>query len=120
MKSGERTDMKDGVKRMPKAPSRAAAPAPDLTAEQVAHWLSEHPGFLERHPELLKRLVPPARDHGDHVVDMQHFMLERLQGDIAEAEEQCRDLVAGSRLNMSSQTRIHKCVLALLSAWGDC
>ena len=54
MKSGERTDMKDGVKRMPKAPSRAAAPAPDLTAEQVAHWLSEHPGFLERHPELLK------------------------------------------------------------------
>jgi uncharacterized protein YigA (DUF484 family) len=53
---------------------------------------------------------------GDGVLDMQYFMLQRLKADVARLKGQQRALIATTRSNLSSQTRIHSAVLAIISA----
>jgi len=87
-----------------------------LTAEDIARWLSENPEFLPQHPDLLDGLAAPARDMGRGVMDLQQAMIEKLRCDLEIARQRQRELVETSRANMSSQTRIHECVVALMSA----
>jgi hypothetical protein len=47
---------------------------------------------------------------------MQYFMLQRLKADVARLKGQQRALIATSRSNLSSQTRIHGAALAIISA----
>jgi hypothetical protein len=61
-------------------------------------------------------LTPPSHRRGDNIVDMQHFMVERLKADLHRLKSQQRALIATSRSNLSSQQRIHAAVLALLAA----
>jgi uncharacterized protein YigA (DUF484 family) len=90
---------------------------PLLTAEDVAQYLARHPDFLLRHPQLMTKLAPPAQAHkSKSVVDFQHFMLKRLQGDIEKHTTEKRDLISTARTNLNLLTRIHACVLALLEA----
>ena len=49
---------------------------------------------------------------------MQHFMLERQRAEIARLKTQQRTLVATTRANLASQSRIHAAVLAILAAQG--
>jgi uncharacterized protein YigA (DUF484 family) len=98
----------EGPRRVPSAPR--------LTGAQVADYLRRHPTFLMRHPELLDGQVAPGRDRGDGVVDLQQFMVERLRREIARLRAEQDDLLANSRDNLSTQSRIHKAVLALLAA----
>jgi uncharacterized protein len=98
-----------------RAPRKLPA-APTLQASEVAAFLRQHPGFLAEHAELLQVLTPPAHERGNGVVDMQHFMLQRLQAELARLKNQQRALVATSRANLASQARIHQAVLALLAA----
>jgi len=97
--------------------AREAEPgkAPPSAAE-VALYLRRHPDFLVEHAELLAVLTPPSHRRGDNIVDMQHFMVERLKSDVHRLKAQQRALIATSRSNLSSQQRIHGAVLALLSA----
>lgn len=101
--------------------SPAAAPS-GASAEEVAAYLRAHPDFLNQHPELMLILAPPTRVPGEAaghgVVDMQHFMLRRLQGEIERLKRDQRDLVQTGRGNLAIQTRIHAASLALLSATG--
>jgi uncharacterized protein len=90
--------------------------ASGLSAADIALYLRRHPDFLVEHPDLLSVLTPPAHRRGDNVVDMQHFMVERLKSDVHRLRAQQRALIATSRSNLSSQQRIHAGVLALLSA----
>jgi hypothetical protein len=91
--------------------------APNLAPEDVADWLQRHPDFLLRYPELAATMVPPARHDGaPGVVDLQRFMVERLQGQLARANGAASQLIAASRANMSIQTMVHQAVLALLDA----
>lgn len=87
-----------------------------ITAEEVSAFLRQHPDFLAQHAELVQVLTPPMVSRGDRVVDFQHFMVERLRADLQRLKERQRELVATSRANMNSQTRIHAAVLALLDA----
>jgi uncharacterized protein YigA (DUF484 family) len=89
---------------------------PEPTPAQVAAYLRRHPDFLIRHPEVLDGMKPPMRSRGAGVVDLQHFMVERLRGEIQRLRSEQDDLVAVSRDNISTQSRVHKAVLALLSA----
>ncbi len=90
---------------------------PILTAEEVAQYLLQHPDFLVQHPQLMTKLAPPAQAHkSKSVVDFQHFMLKRLQGDIEKHSTEKRDLISTARTNLNLLTRIHACVLALLEA----
>jgi uncharacterized protein YigA (DUF484 family) len=87
-----------------------------IGAEDVATYLRKHPDFLAERADLLAVLTPPALRRGESVVDMQHFMLQRLRSDLARTKTQQRALIATSRSNLTSQNRIHAAVLAILAA----
>ncbi|HYE48563.1 MAG TPA: DUF484 family protein [Azospirillaceae bacterium] len=89
----------------------------DLTAEDVAAYLREHPDFLLQHTELIPHLTPPmAEGHGGGVVDLQHFMLQKLRGEVGKLNEQQRELIATTRANLNNQNRVHAAALFLLDA----
>ena len=98
-------------------PARAGSHAAEgLGEDRVGAYLLEHPDFLVRHPHVLKAMTVPSRASGDGVVDMQHFMLERLREEIGDLRDCAQDVIETSRYNMSVQTRTHAAVLALLAA----
>lgn len=87
-----------------------------ITPEEVAEWLGENPDFLLRHPELLDDLAAPSRKLGRGVADLQQALIEKLRGDMELARQRQRELVDTSRANLNSQTRIHECIVAMMSA----
>ena len=89
-------------------------PLVDVT--KVKAFLASHPTFLADHPELLQALAPPSAKRGDNVLDMQHFMVERLQRDVARLKTLQGELIKVGQSNLSSQAQIHSAVLALLEA----
>ncbi|MEC9347229.1 MAG: DUF484 family protein [Pseudomonadota bacterium] len=86
----------------------------------VAAYLAENPDFLVRHPELVQLLDAPSRfaaqADGANVVDMQTFMVGRLQADLARARRDQVELIQSARSNLTSQGQIHEAVLAALDA----
>ena len=101
---------------MPKAEPAKGAAASDLSQDQVLLYLRANPGFLVEHPELLALLVPPKRQVGDGIVDMQQFMVERLQSELRDFQDEYAELLHTTRENQTSQARVHTVVLALLGA----
>jgi uncharacterized protein len=94
-------------------PGQASA----LRAADVIAYLREHPDFLDKHPAALRLLRAPSRVDGeDGVLDFQHFMLERLRGDLCRIEAEHKSLIALSRGNLASQCRVHKAALRMLRA----
>lgn len=87
-----------------------------LTAAEVAAYLRQNPDFLVQHAELLEVLTPPSQQRGERVIDMQQFMLQHQRAEIARLKSQHRALIATSRANLASQSRVHAAVLALLAA----
>lgn len=87
-----------------------------VSAAQVLDYLARHPDFLTRHPDALDGQTPPDRDLGDGVVDFQTAMIDRLRADVAGHTVRQRELLDTSRANLTIQTRVHECVLALLEA----
>ena len=94
---------------------------PTLSNSAVADYLRDHPDFLIRNPDVLDVLAPPARWSGDGVVDMQQYLINRNRSELDELRDCAQDVIETSRSNMSTQTRAHAAVLALLAArqWGD-
>jgi uncharacterized protein YigA (DUF484 family) len=103
-------------KSSPAEPPRPALPARNLTTADVATFLRQHPDFLVHNPDLLEVLTPPTLHDGERVVDMQHFMLQHQRAEIARLKGQQRTLIATTRANLASQSRVHAAVLALLAA----
>ena len=93
------------------------SPAMDLpAAEEVRAFLRENPGFLIDNPELAEVITAPTRDNGKGVVDMQSFMVDRLQKEVRGLRDDHGELIAASRSNMISQARIHAAVLSIIEA----
>ena len=101
---------------MTKSDTRAADKLRPLNAKNVLEFLSAHPSFLIDHPELVGILAPPSRGESDGVLDMQQFMIERLQAELGDLRSSQRELLSASRVNLSSQERIHAAVLAVIEA----
>ena len=99
-------------------PSEQATPElePGLDDAQVLAYLRAHSGFLAQHAELLAPLLSLERESGDRIVDLQRFMAERLKRRTRELEGECQQMVALARLNLKSQARVHRAVLALMGA----
>ena len=87
-----------------------------LSPAEVRGFLRSNPDFLVENPELLQTLLPPANQQGDNVLDMQQFMVERLQREVERLKALQGELIRAGRSNLSSQTQIHAAVLALLEA----
>jgi len=81
----------------------------------VADFLLRNPDFFQRHPELLETLEMLERWSGDGVVDMQRYLLDRRSTEIDELRNCAQEVIETSRSNMSTQTRTHAAVLALLA-----
>jgi len=93
------------------------SPPPGLTEAEVIAWLQQHPDLLTRHPDLCETLLPPARaQSGDNVVDLQRFMVQRLQGELHRVSHVGSELLDASRQNLSATQRVHAAVLLLLEA----
>lgn len=101
------------MSQKPKTDSPPGEPSP----EQVADYLRRHPDFLVKRPDLLSVLdAPGRRDMGDGVADFQEAMIRRLRRQMEDATEVAQELIDTSRDNLTSTTRIHDSVLALLAA----
>ncbi len=94
-------------------PTRKPKP---LDEADVVAFLTAHPTFLNEHPELIEVLAPPSQKEADGVLDMQAFMIGRLQTELRTLRSRQSELLSASRVNLSSQERIHAAVLAVIEA----
>ncbi|HEX3864617.1 MAG TPA: DUF484 family protein [Stellaceae bacterium] len=106
---------KPHIGRVP-TPIPPPEPAAETTGRDVLAYLRRHPDFLDRHPEALRLLRAPTREVGEQVVDFQHFQIERLRRDLSRLNIEHRTLIAASRGNLASQSRVHKAAVAILAA----
>ena len=90
--------------------------ADPITAEQVARYLADNPGFFAENTDLFEAMAVPERNLGDGVTDFQQAMIRRLRDKVERTEDVARVLIDTSRDNMSIQAQIHESVLALLDA----
>ena len=88
----------------------------ELSPESVVRFLGRHPEFLNDHPELFSALVPPALNRGEGVLDMQAFMLRRLQSELSGMKGREAVLLAAAEANAAAQARVLKAAKALLRA----
>lgn len=85
-------------------------------AKQVAAYLRQHPDFFDHNPELLDAIAPAGEARAEGVVDLRHFIVERLRDELAGVSALRDELVITGRTNLSAQARVHKAILALLAA----
>lgn len=87
-----------------------------LSADEVLDWLRQNPEFITDCPELLDSMAAPERELGTGVTDLQHAMIRKLRADLDMALQRQRELIAAGRANLTSQSRVHECLLAMLAA----
>tara|TARA_R110002072_G_scaffold101056_3_gene222684 strand:+ start:1353 stop:2060 length:708 start_codon:yes stop_codon:yes gene_type:complete len=88
----------------------------NLTAETVAAWLRRHPDFLQENPEVLTFLTPPEFKRGERILDMQHFMLERMRDDLTSLRRHEKQLMSAVEGNAAGQSKVHQAVTAIVGA----
>ncbi|MBK20097.1 MAG: hypothetical protein CMM52_14790 [Rhodospirillaceae bacterium] len=93
-----------------------AVSSPIISPDSVAAFLEQNPTFVNDRPELLASLIPPEQDHGGGIVDMQKFMLERLQAELSRYQTREQNLLDAAEANGDVQARVIKAVKALLDA----
>ena len=95
----------------------AAEIQPDrLTSETVSAWLRRHPDFLQENPEVLTFLTPPEFKRGERILDMQRFMLDRVQEELAGLRRREKQLLQAVEGNAAGQSKIHHAVVAIVEA----
>ena len=85
-----------------------------ISAENVEKFLQDNPEFLNDRPDFLESIKPPEQNYGRVVVDMQVFMLKRLQDELGRYKLREKNLLTAAELNNEVQTRIFEAVSALL------
>ncbi|MDE1172427.1 MAG: DUF484 family protein [Parvibaculaceae bacterium] len=98
--------------RSDKAKPKGAGPSP----EEVKSFLAANPEFLVTNVDLFERLVPPSAVSGDQVLDLQQFMISRLQAHVRSLKDVQREMIEASSVNSLVLAQVHKVVLALLDA----
>ncbi|WP_439817158.1 DUF484 family protein [Zavarzinia sp. CC-PAN008] len=105
---------------MAKRKSEAETPAEagiDLPSrEQVRAYLAQNPDFLADNPDLIALLTPPAFATGRNVLDMQQFMLQRVQGENVRLSTLQGEMLSAMRDNAAVQSRVGEAILLLLEA----
>ena len=87
-----------------------------LTSEMVSTWLRRHPDFMQKNPDILAFLTPPEFKRGERVLDMQKFMLNRVQKELAELRRREKRLIQTVEGNAAGQAKIHNAVVAIIEA----
>ena len=102
---------KDSGKKLKKA-----KPGSALDATQVRDWIIAHPDFFDTNSDLLTDIISANRISGDGVVDMQSFLVERLQKQLNDLKLLQTNLVEATRTNLHTQNMVHRSIKAILSA----
>jgi uncharacterized protein YigA (DUF484 family) len=86
---------------------------PPITEEDIAQYLTNTPGFFERHAEVLAS-VTIASPHGARAVSLQERQAEMLREKIKGLELRVMDMVRHSNENTAIAQKIHdwSCTLA--------
>jgi len=103
-------------KKSDKTAKDAAPATPEYSEGDVRRWLLAHPDFLTKNADLLTTVLPPERTTEDGVIDMQSFLVSRLQKEVAHLTALQADFVAAARTNMHTQDMVHASIQAILSA----
>jgi uncharacterized protein YigA (DUF484 family) len=96
--------------------SRTRETPAKVSAEQVAAFLAENPGFLAEHPDLLASQAAPHRALGSGIADLQGFLIERLRAAVRRLEEREREWIRERRALRSLTQQAHKAALAMIAA----
>ena len=80
----------------------------------VSTWLRRHPDFMQKNPEILAFLTPPEFKRGERILDMQQFMLDRVQKELADLRRREKKLIQTVEGNAASQSKIHNAVIAIV------
>ena len=76
-----------------------------IDAEEVKAYLRQHPELLANDADLLASLVPPSQSTGRNVLDMQQFMIGRLQNQVRTLLDIQSDLIEATSLNRFTKQR---------------
>lgn len=100
----------------PNAPPATARSAAMVTVDQVKAFLAANPDILLRHPDMLTLIELPSRTGAGNILDLQGFMIKRLQSRVKTLKDIQADLIEASTANSLVRDRVHKATLKLLDA----
>jgi uncharacterized protein YigA (DUF484 family) len=93
-------------------PAETLPPGP--SAQEVAAFLEDNPGFLADRPEIYRCLVPPRRLHGDRLADHMAAMLDAERARTRALEAEVREALEAGRAGAGFGVRVRLAVLALM------
>ena len=74
-------------------------PDKSISSDDVKKYLQNNPQFLNDKPELLSGIIPPEQNYGDGVIDMQVFILKRIQNELEKYKAREKRLLKAAELN---------------------
>lgn len=86
---------------------------PPITEEDIANFLTNTPGFFERHAEVLAS-VQITSPHGARAVSLQERQAELLREKIKGLEQRVMEMVRNSSDNAAIAHKVHQWTAALL------
>lgn len=86
------------------------------TGEAVKAFLRRHPAFLADDLDLLASLIPTSEQDGANVLDLQNFVIQRLQREVERLKTALSESTAAREGALIAQARVHEAILALLGA----
>lgn len=88
-------------------------PIAPITEDDIAEFLTQTPGFFERHAEVLAS-VQITSPHGARAVSLQERQAEMLREKIKGLEQRIMDMVRNSGDNAAIAHKVHQWTVALL------
>lgn len=88
-----------------------------LTAEQVADYLKQNPGFFENHVDILMDLQIP-HPHGGRAVSIGERQLVAVREKSRLLEDKLRELIAFGEENDAVSAKVHNLACRLMGATG--
>ncbi len=106
----------------PMSPTPAPPPATPVpvgvTEAEIAEYLSHHPGFFERHAELLAS-VTLRSPHGARAVSLQERQMELLRDRQRGLEQRIVEMIRHGQENVAIADKLHRWIRALLLTTQD-
>jgi hypothetical protein len=98
----------------PAGPASPATPVPaGITEAEIAEYLTHHPGFFERHAELLAS-VTLRSPHGTRAVSLQERQMELLRDKQRGLEQRIIEMIRHGQENVAIADKLHRWIRALL------
>jgi uncharacterized protein YigA (DUF484 family) len=84
-----------------------------ITEHDIAQYLAHHPGFFERHAELLAT-IQLSSPHGLRAVSLQERQMQMLRERIRGLEQKIVEMIRHGQENVTLAERLHRWTRALL------